>query len=174
MCDIMVLLLTITGARGYCSTAFWWPWHPLALLHHMVISITCHPIVCETHGDIDHCTHCGWCGPRVFDTRGAHRVVPGRHMRVHNACVYVRVFITTMPVSAQKPTTFVGFMLKYCHSSPTPVAFCPTQWIPPHERARSVSLTTSGLYLGSATAMWIMPGIAAVFGPGSLFKVTVI
>ncbi len=32
-------------------------------------------------------------------------------------------------------------------------------------------MTTSGLYLGSATAMWIMPSIAAMFGPGSLFKV---
>lgn len=45
------------------------------------------------------------------------------------------------------------------------------QWIPPQERARSVSLTTSGMYLGSATAMWVMPSVAAALGAGALFKV---
>ena len=42
------------------------------------------------------------------------------------------------------------------------------QWIPPTERARAVSLTTSGLYLGSAAAMQFLPGVAAAFGPASL------
>ena len=42
------------------------------------------------------------------------------------------------------------------------------QWIPPHERAKAVSLTTSGMYLGSATAMLALPSIAAFRGPGSL------
>lgn len=45
------------------------------------------------------------------------------------------------------------------------------QWIPPHERARSVSLTTSGMYLGSATAMWALPAVAAALGAGALFTV---
>lgn len=44
------------------------------------------------------------------------------------------------------------------------------QWIPPHERAKAVSLTTSGMYLGSALAMMILPGMAARFGPGLLPK----
>ena len=44
----------------------------------------------------------------------------------------------------------------------------PVQWIPPHERAKAVSLTTSGMYLGSAAAMLMLPYIAAHRGPGSL------
>ncbi|CAK0786033.1 hypothetical protein CVIRNUC_009246 [Coccomyxa viridis] len=43
-----------------------------------------------------------------------------------------------------------------------------SQWIPPHERAKAVSLTTSGMYLGSAAAMLLLPSIAARHGPGSL------
>ncbi|KAF5827740.1 major facilitator superfamily domain-containing protein [Dunaliella salina] len=46
-----------------------------------------------------------------------------------------------------------------------------SQWIPPHERARSVSLTTSGMYLGSAAAMLVLPSVAASFGARSLLKV---
>ncbi|EIE21273.1 MFS general substrate transporter [Coccomyxa subellipsoidea C-169] len=41
-------------------------------------------------------------------------------------------------------------------------------WVPPHERARAVSLTTSGMYLGSAAAMLALPAVAAARGPGSL------
>lgn len=43
-------------------------------------------------------------------------------------------------------------------------------WIPPAERARAVSLTTSGMYLGSAVAMVILPAAARVFGPAFLLK----
>lgn len=46
-----------------------------------------------------------------------------------------------------------------------------SQWIPPHERARAVSLTTSGMYLGSAAAMLILPALADAFGPASLLRV---
>ncbi|GIL42012.1 hypothetical protein Vafri_82 [Volvox africanus] len=46
-----------------------------------------------------------------------------------------------------------------------------SQWIPPHERARAVSLTTSGMYLGSASAMLVLPWIASLFGAASLLKV---
>jgi len=42
------------------------------------------------------------------------------------------------------------------------------QWIPPHERAKAVSLTTSGMYLGSAAAMLMLPSIAAMRSAGSL------
>ena len=44
------------------------------------------------------------------------------------------------------------------------------QWIPPHERARAVSLTTSGMYLGSAAAMLFLPALASAFGPASLLR----
>jgi len=46
-----------------------------------------------------------------------------------------------------------------------------SQWIPPHERARAVSLTTSGMYLGSAAAMWVLPTVSRFFGAPSLLKV---
>jgi len=46
-----------------------------------------------------------------------------------------------------------------------------SQWIPPHERAKAVSLATSGMYLGSAAAMWVLPSVAATFGASSLLLV---
>jgi ACS family sodium-dependent inorganic phosphate cotransporter len=42
-----------------------------------------------------------------------------------------------------------------------------SQWVPPHERARAVSLSTSGMYLGSAAAMLALPGVVARAGPGA-------
>ncbi|KAL3151824.1 hypothetical protein ABBQ38_012791 [Trebouxia sp. C0009 RCD-2024] len=45
-----------------------------------------------------------------------------------------------------------------------------SQWIPPHERAKAVSLSTSGMYLGSAAGMLVLPSIAARAGPGALLK----
>eukprot|EP00271_Cylindrocystis_brebissonii_P011117 TRINITY_DN2787_c0_g1_i1.p1 TRINITY_DN2787_c0_g1~~TRINITY_DN2787_c0_g1_i1.p1 ORF type:complete len:488 (+),score=16.49 TRINITY_DN2787_c0_g1_i1:403-1866(+) len=44
------------------------------------------------------------------------------------------------------------------------------QWIPPHERSRSVSLTTSGMYFGAAIAMLLLPGLVASRGPDSVFQ----
>lgn len=44
------------------------------------------------------------------------------------------------------------------------------QWIPPHERSRSVSLTTSGMYFGAAVAMLFLPTLVANRGPGSVFQ----
>lgn len=41
-----------------------------------------------------------------------------------------------------------------------------SQWVPPHERARAVSLSTSGMYLGSAMAMLALPSIVAPRWPG--------
>lgn len=43
-------------------------------------------------------------------------------------------------------------------------------WIPPMERARAVSLTTSGMYLGSALAMQVLPSIATRFGPSTVLR----
>ena len=45
-----------------------------------------------------------------------------------------------------------------------------SRWIPPTERARAVSLTTSGMYLGSATAMEILPSVASKFGAAFLLR----
>ncbi|XP_050368697.1 probable anion transporter 5 [Argentina anserina] len=45
------------------------------------------------------------------------------------------------------------------------------QWVPPHERSRSVSLTTSGMYLGAAAGMLLIPSIVKYRGPQSVFLV---
>lgn len=47
---------------------------------------------------------------------------------------------------------------------------CVMQWIPPHERAKAVSLSTSGMYLGSAAGMLVLPSIAARASPAALLK----
>eukprot|EP00887_Chlorella_sp_A99_P001216 scaffold14.g1216.t1 len=44
-------------------------------------------------------------------------------------------------------------------------------WVPPNERARAVSLTTSGMYLGSAMAMQALPAVAARLGAPALLRV---
>ena len=41
-------------------------------------------------------------------------------------------------------------------------------WVPPGERSTAVSLTTSGMYLGSALAMLALPGVAAARGPAAV------
>ncbi|CAK8575229.1 unnamed protein product [Lathyrus sativus] len=43
------------------------------------------------------------------------------------------------------------------------------QWVPPHERSRSVSLTTSGMYLGAAVGMLFLPSLVKFKGPQSVF-----
>ena len=43
-----------------------------------------------------------------------------------------------------------------------------SQWIPPGEKARAVSFTTSGLYLGSTTAMAVFPAVVATMNPESI------
>ncbi|KAG6516858.1 hypothetical protein ZIOFF_020231 [Zingiber officinale] len=45
------------------------------------------------------------------------------------------------------------------------------QWVPPHERSRSVSLTTSGMYLGAAGGMLVLPSLVKYKGPQSVFTV---
>lgn len=45
------------------------------------------------------------------------------------------------------------------------------QWVPPHERSRSVSLTTSGMYLGAAMGMLVLPSLVKFNGPQSVFLV---
>jgi ACS family sodium-dependent inorganic phosphate cotransporter len=43
------------------------------------------------------------------------------------------------------------------------------QWIPPHEKSRAVSLVTSGMYLGAAAAMLVVPTIVEAGGPRTVF-----
>lgn len=43
------------------------------------------------------------------------------------------------------------------------------QWVPPHERSRLVSITTSGMYLGAALGMWFLPVLVELRGPESVF-----
>ncbi|CAA0829351.1 Probable anion transporter 5 [Striga hermonthica] len=43
------------------------------------------------------------------------------------------------------------------------------QWVPPHERSRSVSLTTSGMYFGAAAGMLVLPTLVRLRGPQSVF-----
>ncbi|KAA8520087.1 hypothetical protein F0562_014343 [Nyssa sinensis] len=45
------------------------------------------------------------------------------------------------------------------------------QWVPPHERSRSVSLTMSGMYLGAAAGMLVIPSLVKFRGPQSVFLV---
>ncbi|KAG8381730.1 hypothetical protein BUALT_Bualt05G0003000 [Buddleja alternifolia] len=43
------------------------------------------------------------------------------------------------------------------------------QWVPPHERSRSVSLTMSGMYFGAAAGMLLLPSLVELQGPQSVF-----
>ncbi|EYU20236.1 hypothetical protein ABFS82_01G001900 [Erythranthe guttata] len=43
------------------------------------------------------------------------------------------------------------------------------QWVPPHERSRSVSLTTSGMYFGAAVGTLLLPSLVKFRGPQSVF-----
>ncbi|KAL2538343.1 putative anion transporter 5 [Forsythia ovata] len=43
------------------------------------------------------------------------------------------------------------------------------QWVPPHERSRSVSLTTSGMYFGAAAGMLVLPSLVKFWSPQSVF-----
>ncbi|KAL3696210.1 hypothetical protein R1sor_010286 [Riccia sorocarpa] len=43
------------------------------------------------------------------------------------------------------------------------------QWVPPHERSRSVSLATSGMYFGAAGGMLYLPNLVAKSGPRAVF-----
>ncbi|MCO5562332.1 hypothetical protein L7F22_015958 [Adiantum nelumboides] len=43
------------------------------------------------------------------------------------------------------------------------------QWVPPHQRSRAVSLTTSGMYLGAALGMLALPPLLHLAGPRSVY-----
>ncbi|KZV49133.1 hypothetical protein F511_43349 [Dorcoceras hygrometricum] len=45
------------------------------------------------------------------------------------------------------------------------------QWVPPHERSRYVSLTTSGMYFGAAMGMLLLPSLIKFRDPQFVFVV---
>ncbi|PON89901.1 Major facilitator [Trema orientale] len=45
------------------------------------------------------------------------------------------------------------------------------QWVPHNEKSRSVSLTTSGMYLGAAAGMLVLPSLLRLRGPQYVFLV---
>ncbi|KAJ3675225.1 hypothetical protein LUZ60_004267 [Juncus effusus] len=45
------------------------------------------------------------------------------------------------------------------------------QWVPPHERSRSVSVTTSGMYFGAAFGTMVLPTLVKYKGPESVFLI---
>lgn len=48
------------------------------------------------------------------------------------------------------------------------------QWVPPHERSRSISCTTSGMYLGAAVGMLVLPSLVKFWGPQSVLVIEAI
>eukprot|EP00798_Chlamydomonas_sp_ICE-L_P007480 gene7480-625_t len=84
------------------------------------------------------------------------------------------IFSLITPTNARNVTAIItarvcigvsqGFLIPSIHT-------VLSQWISPHERARAVSLTTSGMYLGSAASMWFLPAVSKAFGASSLLKV---
>lgn len=71
-------------------------------------------------------------------------------------------------LSCRKLPRYIGH--RHLHAGMLNFVVLVVQWIPPHERAKAVSLSTSGMYLGSAAGMLVLPSIAARAGPGALLK----
>lgn len=46
-----------------------------------------------------------------------------------------------------------------------------SKWVPQQERARSLSLTYSGMYLGSVVGLWLCPTLIVAFGWQSVFHI---
>lgn len=46
-----------------------------------------------------------------------------------------------------------------------------SKWVPPQERSRSLSLTYSGMYLGSVVGLWLCPTFIVAFGWPSVFYI---
>ncbi|XP_034229588.1 probable anion transporter 5 [Prunus dulcis] len=106
--------------------------------------------------------------------------VPGgwAAQRIGGRCVLLLSFVTWsltyafVPLDPNSVTMMVlarflvgvaqGFMFPSIHS-------VLAQWVPPHERSRSVSLTTSGMYLGAAAGMLVVPSLVKLSSPQFVF-----
>lgn len=106
--------------------------------------------------------------------------VPGgwAAQRIGGRCVLLLSFATWsltyafVPLDPNRVTMMVlarllvgvaqGFMFPSIH-------YVLAQWVPPHERSRSVSLTTSGMYLGAAVGMLVVPSLVKLISPNFVF-----
>ncbi|CAK7338320.1 unnamed protein product [Dovyalis caffra] len=103
----------------------------------------------------------GWLAQRI----GGRRVLLVSFMLWSSICFLV-------PLEANPTTILVisrilvgvvqGFIFPSIHN-------VLAQWVPPQERSRSVSLTTSGMYLGAAIATLILPSLVKYKGPQHAF-----
>ncbi|XP_059310470.1 probable anion transporter 5 [Lycium ferocissimum] len=103
----------------------------------------------------------GWVAQKI----GGRRVLLLSFVLWSLTCAFV-------PLDPSKPMILViarllvgvaqGFIFPSIHS-------VLAQWVPPHERSRSVSFTTSGMYLGAAMGMLTLPSLVKFRGPQSVF-----
>ena len=120
------------------------------------------------------CSRC-YC---VLDLRGG----PPCKQGAAELCVGTPCWHVLLPSNLQLPRAPpISAHLRARGPWPDPCCLCQTtslpcsvhsvlQWIPPNERAKAVSLSTSGMYLGSAGAMLVLPSVAAWRGAPSLLR----
>lgn len=103
----------------------------------------------------------GWAAQRI----GGRRVLLLSFLLWSLTCAFVPLDpnrVTVMVLARLLVGVAQGFIFPSIH---TVLA----QWVPPHERSRSVSLTTSGMYLGAAVGTLVLPSIVKFQGPQSVF-----
>lgn len=103
----------------------------------------------------------GWAAQRI----GGRRVLLLSFVLWSLTCAFVPLDpnrVTLMVLARLLVGVAQGFIFPSIH---TVLA----QWVPPHERSRSVSLTTSGMYLGAAVGTLVLPSIVKFRGPQSVF-----
>lgn len=103
----------------------------------------------------------GWAAQRI----GGRRVLLLSFVLWSLTCAFVPLDpnrVTLMVLARLLVGVAQGFIFPSIH---TVLA----QWVPPHERSRSVSLTTSGMYLGAAVGTLVIPTIVKFRGPQSVF-----
>lgn len=103
----------------------------------------------------------GWAAQRI----GGRRVLLLSFVLWSLTCAFVPLDpnrVTLMVLARLLVGVAQGFIFPSIH---TVLA----QWVPPHERSRSVSLTTSGMYLGAAVGTLVLPTIVKFRGPQSVF-----
>lgn len=100
----------------------------------------------------------GWAAQRI----GGRRVLLLSFVLWSLACAFIPLHPNLMVLARLLVGVAQGFIFPSIH---TVLA----QWVPPHERSRSVSLTTSGMYLGAALGTLVLPSIVKFRGPQSVF-----
>ncbi|KAL1552240.1 putative anion transporter 5 [Salvia divinorum] len=103
----------------------------------------------------------GWAAQRI----GGRRVLLLSFVLWSLTCAFVPLDpnrVTLMVLARLLVGVAQGFIFPSIH---TVLA----QWVPPHERSRSVSLTTSGMYFGAALGTLVLPTVVKLRGPQSVF-----